>query len=405
MRLTPRVVSELYPSLGERLRADLGRDAAFDLYLAFLSEQNVWDRAGLVFKGGTAVRKFHCTPDEYHRISYDLDFSLERGVTDDALVQLMSSQAGRSPLSCRLSLSAHNRLALDAPFLNEPLSVACDVSPMAPIQPPAMLPLLRRPMHDYYDVDMSHKVPVMTVDETVAEKLTRWHIRPFVRDLYDLTLLRPHITDPATVAKLYVIKGHRSFHNPAKGPTTTAPRPVDWEGIIYTPALAEMDLDKLQLDVPTSPGDKRALVASILEGFPEQYGFCLDEMRGDLERWGDDVAGAYIEEVDQAAQALRTNASHQQPRPDTASAGEQPHSPPGAGSANYDAASYRQSLGVDDTPAPGSAIPLPSQDGPVSAPQTRPFGADTADGTPCDNQVSPASTKCRAGHTPLPRET
>ena len=71
MRLTPRVISELYPSLGERLRADLGRDAAFDLYLAFLSEQNVWDRAGLVFKGGTAVRKFHCTPDEYHRISYD----------------------------------------------------------------------------------------------------------------------------------------------------------------------------------------------------------------------------------------------------------------------------------------------------------------------------------------------
>ena len=268
MRLTPRVISALYPSLGERLRADLGRDAAFDLYLAFLSEQEAWSRAGLVFKGGTAVRKFHCTPDEYHRISYDLDFSLAHELTDDEIVRLMSSQAGRHPLSCRLSLSAHNRLALDAPFLDRPLSVACDVSRMASIQPPAMLPLQHRPIHDYYDVDMSHKVPVMTVDETVAEKLTRWPIRPLVRDLYDLTLLRPRITDPAAVARLYFIKGHRSFHKPNKGPTTTAPRPADWEGIIYTPTLKEMDLDKLQLDVPTSPSDKRDLVASMLEESP-----------------------------------------------------------------------------------------------------------------------------------------
>lgn len=309
MRLTPQVISSLYPSLGERLRADLGRDAAFDLYLAFLSEQEAWARAGLVFKGGTAVRKFHCAPDEYHRISYDLDFSLTRESTDNEIVRLMSSHTGRHPLSCRLSLSVHSRVTLEAPFLDGPLSVACDVSRLAPIQPPAMLPLQYRPVHDYYEVDMSHKAPVMTVDETIAEKLTRWPIRPLVRDLYDLTLLRPHITDPATVLRLYVIKGHRSFHNPNKGPTTTAPRPADWEGIIYTPALDEMDLDKLQLDVPTPLRDKRDLVASMLEEFSEQYGFVLDEMGGDLERWGDDVVGAYTEEVDQAAQALHTSAS------------------------------------------------------------------------------------------------
>ena len=29
-------------------------------------------------------------------------------------------------------------------------------------------------------------------------------------------------------------------------------------------------------------------------------------MSGDLERWGDDAAGAFTEEVDLAAQALRT---------------------------------------------------------------------------------------------------
>ena len=36
MRLTPQVIADLYPSLSERLQGDLGRDAAFDLYLAFL---------------------------------------------------------------------------------------------------------------------------------------------------------------------------------------------------------------------------------------------------------------------------------------------------------------------------------------------------------------------------------
>ena len=67
-----------------------------------------------------------------------------------------------------------------------------------------------------------------------------------------------------------------------------------------------MDLTKLQLDVPTSPRDKRDLVASMLEEFPAKYGFVLDEMSGDLKRWGDDAAGAFTEEVDLAAQALRT---------------------------------------------------------------------------------------------------
>ena len=33
MRLTPQVIADLYPSLSERLQGDLGRDAAFDLYL------------------------------------------------------------------------------------------------------------------------------------------------------------------------------------------------------------------------------------------------------------------------------------------------------------------------------------------------------------------------------------
>ena len=77
----------------------------------------------------------------------------------------------------------------------------------------------------------------------------------------------------------------------------------------------------------------------------------------------------------------------------------------GQGHSHCDAGSFLQSLGVDVTASPGSAVPLPSQDEPVLVPQTRPCGAQTDDGTPCENQVLPTSTKCRAGHTPLPRAT
>ena len=214
--LTPQAIFDLYPSLDERLRLDMGRDAVFDLYLAFLSERNTWDRAGLVLKGGTAVRKFHCSPDTYRRISYDLDFSLTRALDDRTLVDLMSSADTSSPMGFSLTLSSHNRLALRAPFLPEPLSVPCDVNRSLPVQAPAVIPMRYRPVHDHFDMDMSFRVPVMTVEETAAEKLSRWQVRPLVRDLYDLSMLRPLITDPGAVARLYTIKGHRSFHNPNK---------------------------------------------------------------------------------------------------------------------------------------------------------------------------------------------
>ena len=323
MRLTPQVIADLYPSLGERLQGDLGRDAAFDLYLAFLSEHDIWEKAGLVFKGGTAVRKFHCSPDSYHRISYDLDFSLTRGSSDDELVELMSSKSQAPPFGCHLTLSKHNRLALTAPFLPIPLSVACDLRRASPILTPAMLPMQHRPMHDYYDMDMSREVPVMTVDETVAEKLTRWHLKPMVRDLYDLTRLRPLISDTSVVTSLYVIKAHQSFHNPNKGPTTSLPKPVDVEGIIYAPSVSQMDVDDLQLDVPMPPQDKRDLVASMLSAFPDRYGFCLEELRGDLETWGDDIKGSCKGEVEAAAQELRGWAGQQPQDADESSEGAQ----------------------------------------------------------------------------------
>ncbi len=58
MALTTDIIDALYPGLDRLAQADMGRDAAFDVYLAFLSHHDVWTKTGLVFKGGTAVRKF-----------------------------------------------------------------------------------------------------------------------------------------------------------------------------------------------------------------------------------------------------------------------------------------------------------------------------------------------------------
>ena len=96
-------IRALHPGLDRRSQADMARDAAFDVYLAFLAHNDVWAKAGLVFKGGTAVRKFRCDPQTYHRISYDLDFTLCNSDAKERLPQLMSSTVPY--MGCRSSWS------------------------------------------------------------------------------------------------------------------------------------------------------------------------------------------------------------------------------------------------------------------------------------------------------------
>ena len=131
----------------------------------------------------------------------------------------------------------------------------------------------------------------MTVDETVAEKLTRWHHRPLVRDLYDLSALRPLVADTAAVARMWIVKGHQSYHNPAKGTTTSAPAPADFDGIVNVPSLDYLKLKSLQFDSPTTNDEKRTLVERLLAEFSEGYAFCVDEIDTELEEWASDTEG------------------------------------------------------------------------------------------------------------------
>ena len=84
MTVNAGVIGALHPGLDDNQLADMARDTAIDFYLEFLTHNDAWGKAGLVFKGGTAVRKFHCPPRDYHRISYDLVGARNRVVAGQA---------------------------------------------------------------------------------------------------------------------------------------------------------------------------------------------------------------------------------------------------------------------------------------------------------------------------------
>ena len=59
-----------------------------------------------------------------------------------------------------------------------------------------------------FSFDPGFTVPVMRVDENVAEKLGRWQERALVRNLYDLAALSTSIDDPQLVTRMWVLKSH-----------------------------------------------------------------------------------------------------------------------------------------------------------------------------------------------------
>ena len=315
MAVTVDGIRALYPGLDRRARAGMARDAAFDAYLAFLTHHDVWAKTGLVFKGGTAVRKFLCDPETFRRISYDLDFTLRAPAAKAHLPHLMSSTAPYMGCDFRLELGSHSRVQVTAPFLETQLGVGFDAAEGRVLQRPQQLELQRRPIHDHFDIDLSFKVPVMTVDETVAEKLTRWHHRPLIRDLYDLSMLRPLIADTAATARMWVIKGHRAFHNPNKGATTSAPAPADFDGIINVPSLRDLSLPDLQFDTPTADHEKRMVIEGMLSEFSEAYAFCVEEIDDGLEQWASDTKGEHIATVEAAANGMAAEAEESPAQP------------------------------------------------------------------------------------------
>ncbi len=167
-----------------------GRDAALldiaqDHALYLLHQAGLFGQ-GLVFKGGTALRKFRA--GNAGRFSTDLDFAAPGeelalaalqaldGVELDGFsfgIQNLGDDGRRgdlrvetpfgSPLLGAKVELAHHKLRLDAERL-EPMHL---------------------PIHDRYDFRLP-SAPVIRVEEAVSEKLARYRRVSLARDLYDL---------------------------------------------------------------------------------------------------------------------------------------------------------------------------------------------------------------------------
>ena len=119
------------------------------------------------------------------------------------------------------------------------------------------------------------------------------------------------------MCEMYVIKSYLDFHNPNKGPATSSRIPVELEGLIDAPDIGDMNPNELQFDVPTARNHKQELIEGMLKSLPDQYGFCIDLISTDMNRWAQDTTGAYAQEIQHAVSALRHASGSNQHRRDT----------------------------------------------------------------------------------------
>lgn len=180
-------------------------DIAQDHALAHLHGQGVF-AAGLVFKGGTSLRKFRA--GGAGRFSADLDF---QSPDDDVTVALMSALADFEVDGFRFripDLGGDGRradLEVDTPFGRPDVAARIEVSQRALLLPPEHLPLVPQPVHDRYEVTVP-VTPVIALEEAIAEKLARFRRVSLARDLYDLAWFARHPFNEALVRRLWVIK-------------------------------------------------------------------------------------------------------------------------------------------------------------------------------------------------------
>ena len=168
-------------------------DIAQDHLLCRISEMGIFKR-GLVFKGGTALRK--CRSGTEGRFSTDLDFSCEDAELTLEVFELIHNlechgfiftleeidyEAGRAEMKVVPPIS--QRVSESPQFLR--LSAKIEISPRRTWLQPQLLSILRSNVHNALGHDLP-TLPVLNHNENVAEKLARYSRAPLIRDLYDL---------------------------------------------------------------------------------------------------------------------------------------------------------------------------------------------------------------------------
>ena len=201
-------------------------DIAQDLLLNHLNERGVFEH--LVFKGGTALRKLYA--GNAGRFSTDLDFSVRDPDDDPATVaELLRDEIdGQDIDGFRDRVEDHRgraQVAYETPFGDVGnLRTKLDIGP-APWLAPDHRGWIRLPVHDAYRVPTS--IPVMALEENMAEKIARLTRRTPARDVYDLVWIAT--TSPYSgfhrdaVRRLAVLKNWVDQHGMSSPPAEWQP--------------------------------------------------------------------------------------------------------------------------------------------------------------------------------------
>lgn len=199
-------------------------DVAQDHALHLLHEAGLFE-LGLVFKGGTALRKFRL--GSAGRFSTDLDFA----VNDQDVAELVfehlhnASIDGFSFVVEPLVPARRARLHLKSAFGSPLIPARIDISHELPWLKADLAEPVAMPIHRAYRFQ-PHRTPVIQVEELLAEKLARYRRDSLARDLYDLAWFSSRPFDESLVRRLTILKVWRDINNSGLGKAPFDPEEI-----------------------------------------------------------------------------------------------------------------------------------------------------------------------------------
>lgn len=208
-----------------------GRDAALldivqDHALHLLHEAGLFER-GLVFKGGTALRKFRA--GNAGRFSTDLDFAAPAEDLALAALQALDGVEVDGFSFAIENLGDDGRrgdLRVETPFGRPQLGAKVELARHQLSLDAEALDPERLPIHDRYDFALP-PTPVVRIEEAVAEKLARYRRVSLARDLYDLQwFATAGAMDEPLVRRLWVLKVYRDVVVDGRGSKPVDPTEV-----------------------------------------------------------------------------------------------------------------------------------------------------------------------------------
>lgn len=208
-----------------------GRDAALldiaqDHALFRLNELGLFDR-GLVFKGGTALRKFRA--GNSGRFSTDLDFAAPDSSLALAALEALDGVDVDGFTFELANIGDDGRradLTIGTRFGAPQLGAKVELARHGLCLEPDLLAPVALPIHDHYDFELP-VLPVVRVEEAIAEKLARFRRVPLGRDLYDLQwYATAGAFDEALVRRLWVLKVYRDIVVDGRGSKPIDPTEV-----------------------------------------------------------------------------------------------------------------------------------------------------------------------------------